>query len=261
MLSAVRRPPVKSRRGEAGFTLIEILVSLTILGLIASAIAGAFSVGIHTVAPGGARDRLAGAGDLAVLEQLLGKDGARATCITAQDPTSGTWTIYGMSSSPVPTCTSTTGYAKVPGCSSSPPPSGLVLCIGWVQMGTTAPAFLDSTCHVAVYSTKAPVAPATPAATGAIVVRTEYSVPLSGSSVVTGQTVDRFDTIKLAAGTAAPAGYKPPGESYAWLRTLPITITATGVAKNQPTQTLALHPVAVDPNGAAAAVTTSGSPC
>lgn len=243
------------RPGEHGFTLIEVIVSIAILAIAAGAIAAAFTAGLHAFAPGGARDRLAGAKDLSVLEQLLGRDGARAACITAQDPTSGSFIVYGQTSS---TCATTTGYGKVPGCTSAP---FATLCLAWPQLGTSGPAFLDSTCHIAVYTAGAPQPPATPAASGGIVTRTEYTVPLSGAFSSSAVTVDRFDTVRLQIGAASPPSYKPAGETYTWLRSLPISIVATGVASNQPGQSLALHPVAVDPDGPAAAITEDGSPC
>jgi len=83
----------RQRHGEAGFTLIETVVSMALLVLIAGAIAGATSIGLHTVQSGGAGDRLAGDHDLFELEQMLGRDMARAECV--YNPQSTTWVLPG----------------------------------------------------------------------------------------------------------------------------------------------------------------------
>jgi len=77
------RGVMKRRRpqGQFGFTLIELVVSSGLLVLVAAAIAGATDVGVHTLGSGGAGDRLAGDHDLFALEQMLGRDMARAECV------------------------------------------------------------------------------------------------------------------------------------------------------------------------------------
>jgi hypothetical protein len=52
----------------------------------------------------------------------------------------------------------------------------------------------------------------------------------------------------------------PPGESYTWVRSIALLLTTPGVIHG-PTQTMALHPVATDPAGASAAITSGGAPC
>lgn len=211
------------RGGESGFTLIEVLVSIAILAIIGGALAAVFSVGLATLRPGGPQTRLLGAHDLMVLEAALGRDGARAACI--QVPGGAR---YGS-------CVN--GFTKV-NCSAND------LCFGWPQ--ADSPQAPESSCHAAVY-----IAGSSTTAT-----RTEYTVSSGTVSVVTSDLLAREEPVSLQVGNVVSP--PPPGESYPWVRSLPITITAAGVTKG-PSQTLELHPVATDPAGASAAIT--GRPC
>jgi hypothetical protein len=229
-------------------TLIEVIVSVAILAIIGGVVATAFAVGLKVVAPGGAQSRLANAHDFMVLEQQLGKDAARASCIQVQ----GDSMVYGQSGATCRTTGTTTGYGKVTDCSAA------ALCFGWPVLGSQAD-FSDYACNVAVYMTAA-----------SIVTRGEYSVRLgattwSGAPVkpvmnpltAKGSTVD-FQ-VPPAAGTLDWAN--GPTGSYKWIRTLPVKLVATGVSQGQFSQTLTLHPVATDPGGAGAVITSQGSPC
>jgi prepilin-type N-terminal cleavage/methylation domain-containing protein len=248
------QPPVRrlSRYTERGFTLLEILVSLSVLALVAGAIAAAFTVGLAALAPGGSQARLAGAHDLSFLEQMLGKDGARAACITANG------TVYGKWPTTSATCTTSTGYGQVAACRAN---GSATLCFGWPQLAGTWPSYSSSYCEIAAYSTQPPAAGPL---TNVIITRTEYSVTLPPGLVLkqlASTPVDRIDTVQFQVGSAAPAGYMPPGEGYPWLQSLPVTVTATGVKYGSFAQTLVLHPVAGDPDGPAANITSAGSPC
>jgi prepilin-type N-terminal cleavage/methylation domain-containing protein len=207
---------------EQGLTLIELTVSLAILAIIAGAIAAAFSVGLRVIAKGGPQDRLAGAHDLASLEQVLGRDGSRAACIKALGAA-----VYGHA-----TCAST--FNQVGGCSTANS-----LCFAWPQFDTSA-----WSCHVASYSQIS-------ATVGGMVTRTEFSgtspistIPETVDTVTVATTVGPSDAVTVSDGTPSPP--------YSWLRSLHITIRATGVSKQQFSQALTLHPVASDPGGGAA---------
>jgi prepilin-type N-terminal cleavage/methylation domain-containing protein len=217
---------------ERGLTLIEVIVSLAILAVIAGSIAAAFSVGIRVLARGGPQDRLAGAHDLATLEQVLGRDAARAACIQIQ----GAATVYGRTSQPSGPCS--TGYSKAP-CSAAT----ATFCFAWPQY--VSPTW---SCHVAVYTT-----------VNQIITRTEYAVPIGSTATAISSIPETADTVTLQVGAVSTITVSDG--NYPWLRTLPVNIKATGVSKNPFNQTLALHPVASDPGGSAAEVTTSGSPC
>lgn len=247
------------REGERGFTMMEVIISLGILSLIAGAITGVFITSLRDLAPGGAQARLAGSHDLAYLESLLGKDGARATCIA----TSTSTTVYGQTST---ACSSTPGSTQgyyAAGCASAPLASPAVLCLGWPVLGSSSSPYTGTSCHVAVYKVNP---------TG-VVTRTEYQVAFgTGSSSFSVRTqvasvnVDLYYSVQMTPATSFTA-YTPPGETYTWLRALPINLKATGVSLGAFSETLTLHPVATDPGGAASAVTTvnalnsGGDPC
>jgi len=210
------------RAGEHGLTLIELLVSVAILGIIGGAIGTMFSVGYATLRPGGPQTRLLASYNLSILEEDLGRDGARASCI--QVPPGGPTNQFGS-------CT-----ASKFGLVSCPLSD---LCFGWPQVS-------DSTCHVSDYVI----------GSGVTAKRTEYQAgvvsPLSLVSLTS------TNPVTVAVGAVSTA--KPPGEAYLWVRALTVSITSTGVS-NPPSQTLTLHPVATDPAGQAAAITSGGSPC
>lgn len=263
MLSAQRRRARGDHAAQSGFTLIEVLISIAILAIISGAIAGAFAITFKALAPGAAKDRLASSNDLSVLEQMLGRDGARAACVTAPDLTTGTYHVYGQTgvrTDPTNngTCNAQTGYggygnAALSACTTAP---YATLCLGWPQVS-------DSSCHVAVYTSVSPQPPATPAPAGNVMIkRTEYRVPTSGGPTASSVRVDYFDTVHSPwVQGASPAGYTPPNEAYLWLRSLQVKVIGTGVANNPPQQTMVIHPIAVNPSTAASAILSTGSPC
>jgi prepilin-type N-terminal cleavage/methylation domain-containing protein len=231
--------PASARRDrERGFTLIEAVVSISVLGLMMAAVAAAYTLALRTIgtratstcpaSAGCPADRLAAAHDVSVFEQLLGQDGARAACIWV--PSLGA-TKYGSCSA---------GFTKVTNCSTAS------VCVGWPQVST-------SSCHVAVYST-------TGSGTTLLIKRTEYSVPVSS-----GVAAPVFAT-RVTAGTVGLAfpssGFKTTldPDGHLWVRTLTVQIKPTGISNGQ-VQTVALHPYSTDPDGGASAITTQGNPC
>ncbi len=226
-------------RHQRGFTLIEMVVSLAIMTIIAGAVGVAFTVGFKALQPGGVQARLAGADDLEVLEQLLGQDGARASCITVNG------IVYGKTST---TCTTTTGYGQVSACSTA------IVCFGWAVLGTAKLNYADSTCQVAVYAANVK---STPNDLERTVWSVAYSKSWSASEI--GQTIiDHEYSVTVAPGTigtvTTPSGYK-------WVRSLLITITG-GTTSHAPAAQLAIHPLASDPDDPSpSAVTPEGTPC
>lgn len=160
----------RSRSGEAGLTLIEVLVSIIILSIIAGAIAAIFQIGLKVVAPNGPQARLLAAHDLTILEQDLGQDGARAACIKVGG------TAYGSCSH---------GFAAVTCGSGS-------LCFGWPQLS-------DGSCHVAVYAS----------GTGISATRTEYSVSGGVPAQINSVPLAREQHVDVSVGavvTMIPPG-------------------------------------------------------
>jgi prepilin-type N-terminal cleavage/methylation domain-containing protein len=210
---------------ECGFTLIEVIVSMAILAIIGGAVAAIFSVGLEVLRPGGPQTRLLGSHDLMVLEQTLGKDGARAACVHTP-----------ASDKPYGSCAN--GFAKLPDrdCPDAD------LCFGWPQIS-------DSSCHVAVYAI----------GSNTTALRTEYAVSSSGSvSTVAASVLAREAAVNIQVG--AVVAVTLPGETYSWVRTIPVSITTVGVTKG-PSETLVLHPIATDPAGSGSRITSAGSPC
>jgi prepilin-type N-terminal cleavage/methylation domain-containing protein len=224
------------RRVERGFTLIETLVSVAILSIIGGAVGITFSVGIRALGAGGPGDRSIGAHDFSTLEQQLGQDGARASCIKVTSDA----TVYGRNANITPNpCNASTGYGKVGACSSA------AICFAW-------PVVSDSSCHVAVYTTTG-----TAPNYDGIVKRTEYTV-LGGTATAGPAIPMTADTVKFQIGSIPP--FTAPS-NYPWVRALPVTITATNVRSGQFSQPIEIHPVATDPGAAASWITSSGSPC
>lgn len=223
-----RRPSRNRRRGQRGFTLIELLVSITILAIIGGVVATAFSVGLKILQPGGPQDRMLAAHNLMVVEQSLGQDGARASCV--QVPPGDVAHRWGSCSA---------------GKFLSVPCNATSVCFGWPQASATT-----WTCHVVVY----------PTGNDVVATRTEYTVgagqPTATSTLTREVPVDiTLGTVQVVQVPSAVAG-----QTYPWVRLLPVTITSAGVT-NAPAETLALHPVATDPAGISSAITSSGNPC
>lgn len=211
-MRSVHAPRRTTRGRERGLTLIELLVSIAIVAIIATAIASLFGVGLTLLGPGGAgggpADRLLGARDVSALEQVLGRDGARAACIQipAGTTVNGPTTVnheYGSCGS---------GYAAAAGgCAGA----GFVVCFGWPQVSS-------SNCQVAAYTTVT-VGP--------------NSIPERNSAA---ETVDSATvTIPSVNTISAPGGYP-------WVRSLSVSIKPLGI-RNGIAISLTLHPVASDP--------------
>ena len=119
------------RRGERGFTLIEVLVSIAILAIIFGSVAAAVQAGVRALGAGGAGARLTGSHDVIALEQQLGADIARADCIATPSqstPSAGS------------SC-SVSGFPTTCG-------TNFLLCIAWYAPSTV---LTTPTCHTITY--------------------------------------------------------------------------------------------------------------
>ena len=233
----------RHRWAEGGFTLIEVVVSSAVLAIISGALAAAYTLALRTIATnpqstcavsaGCPTDRLAAAHDVSVFEQLLGRDGARAACVEVPSlKPSEEVQQWGS-------CVA--GFSEVTACAEA------AACFGWPQVS-------DSSCHVAVYSTTGSTQKLSAS-------RTEYSVPMASgvaspvfaTPITSGTVALAFPPSGFVALLTAPGGYQ-------WVRTLTVQVTPTGIANGHP-QTIAIHPLATDPDGPAAAITALGKPC
>jgi hypothetical protein len=175
-----------------------------------------------------------------ILEERLGQDGARASCIKV----TGDATVYGQNTNVTPnTCSSSTGYGKVSACSTA------ALCFAWPQ--TSGASW---SCQVAVYASSG-------TAPKLLITRNEYTVPLGGSASAGATIPMTTDTVNFQVPALTNNNWVTAPGDYKWIRSLPVTITATQVRAGPFSQQIELHPVATDPGGAAALVTSSGSPC
>src|SRR6266516_1911123 len=130
MMPRARSLARKHRTRESGLTLMELLVSLAVLGIIGGVVGTAFSVGLIALGKGGAGERVTGAGDQARFEQLLGQDVTRAACVQA--PGLGP---YGSCSA---------GFRNAPITSTC---SAASLCVAWPENASAT-----WSCHVAAYT-------------------------------------------------------------------------------------------------------------
>jgi prepilin-type N-terminal cleavage/methylation domain-containing protein len=224
--ASAQRP---ARRRERGFTLIEMVVTMGVVTLLMGAIAGSFSVASKIMRPGGAQDRLAGAQDGMVLEQVLSRDVSRAACLKV-----GTGTAKGS-------CSVGFANSSIGGASGACSASTTVMCIAWPWLSDPAGA----SCRVAVYTKDT-------TNSKAVISRAEWRVASGAATSV--QTVRQ---------TTNPVGFTvSPLPSGGW-STVVVTATVTGnLTVNNSSVTLALRPLAADPNGPAiAALVPAGAQC
>jgi prepilin-type N-terminal cleavage/methylation domain-containing protein len=96
------------KRGQTGFTLIEALVSIALLGIIASALGVVYGVGFTDILqPGAAESRIAATSNITELQEVMSNDVKRSACVAtaraqfgadacasvqAICPPGGTWT-------------------------------------------------------------------------------------------------------------------------------------------------------------------------
>ena len=199
-------------RRQAGFTLVELLVTIAVLAAIGGVAATAFSAGLRSLGTGGAGDRLTSAHDTLVFEQQLSRDVSRAQCIT-QPPTT-----YPNGTPPPASCV--TLFPKV-SC------TGATLCIGWPQLS-------DNSCHVAVYSQ--------PGA-GKVMTRTEWVAGQTGTptaGIPFPFTNAGVTLTSLSVSQVTVAGYH-------WVGQISVTVSGSAAVKNFPGSLFVVRPVAEDP--------------
>ena len=201
------------RHGERGFTLIELIVSITLLAGMGVALWAAASMGIKALGNGGAGDRAAGAHDIAAFEQVVSADVTRAQCI-------------GLGASTYGTCTHSVLLGAAGVCSGT-----TLLCVAWSQYtGTTLG------CHVTAYSQASPGAP---------VVRKEYVMQAGAPVLQSG--VFHVTTVVAGVSVALSASGLMPWSGTVWVSRVTLTVTDTSVPRNPPKATLVMRPLTSDP--------------
>lgn len=216
-------PRRRSRAGERGFTLVEMLVCLALLALVGTVMGVVFSVGIRAiVAPGASKDRLTAASDAIAVQQILSTDVQRATCIALQ-----------TSASPDPSSAAPGPFGS---CAHEPSPfqgecpsasdTGL-LCLEWPDL-TTA-----DQCDVVVYTLGAQQVTRTTWLGGTSAGAVSYPVVVTPGAVVT------------PSAPSTPEGTAPAASAGAWPVELGVTVTsANAQLTHPPSVSLDLQPLA-----------------
>ena len=199
-------------RGQQGFTLIEVLVSIAILAIIFGSVAAAVQAGVRALGAGGAGSRLTGSHDLIAFEQQLGADIARADCLATpgqSTPSSGG------------SCSVSSFPAK---CGSS-----FLLCVAWYSPSTV---LTTPTCHTITYWQQS---------AGAPIMRSDLSPPPSSQQVTTGGF----------AVTVSWTPHGASGGAYTWVSEVSVAVDQTGTpgapAVNPAKTTFVVVPLSTDP--------------
>jgi hypothetical protein len=195
-------------------TLIELLVTMTILATIVGSIGGAFAIGFRVLGPGSAPAQLTGNNDLIAFEQQIGADINRAVCLASPGPPAQTAIPTGGCKNSIQNSPSTCGAPF-----SSANPTGYLLCLAWYVPG--------SACHTITYSQMT--------ASG-VILRADSSGP--SSRIGTGG-------LSLAA-TWTPTATTT--NAYQWALQVKVAVTQQGKAVVTPEKTtFYLAPLVTDP--------------
>ena len=213
-MELTRRPSRPRHRGAAGLTLVELLVAITVLAMIGSALGGAFAIGLRALGPGGTQERLAGNHDLLAFEQQISADVARADCLAAPGQTAIPTGGCGASVQRAP---STCGTAYL-------------LCMAWYQPGSAS-------CHTVVYSLQR----------DQTLLRTD--IAFAGGTPTTGSSIRvSINPVRVKATWTARV---TTTASYQWTDAVSVKVTQRGAPgaplANPATATFVVIPLAVDP--------------
>lgn len=218
-------PRRHARRRERGFTLIELLVTTAIMSVVAGGIGGAFAIGTKVMSRGGVQDRLAGANDGMVFEQLLSRDVSRTSCVK----------VGGS----LPSGSCSKGFASSAITSDCPPAvsSAVKLCVAW-------PVISDTSCHVAAY---------TQSASTGLVSRTEYRVVYGDVSLGDPPTtVATLQTTRMGTDPFRPFDFAQTlTAAGTWVSGISVTLINAVVipSHNPPTVNLVVRPLVGNPSG------------
>jgi hypothetical protein len=211
-------------------TLIELLVSIAILAVIGGVISVVFDAGIKALGTGGASARITGVHDISVVEQQLGADVTRASCISTAPFLSAT--RYGRCGNAIP---GPPVPASAPfNCSSGSP---AYLCVAWPTLLNSSSS---ASCHLAIYTFNEPGSALLNTLT-----RREY-VRASSGGAWTASATTRTSFGPVLAPTASPA-IGTVANGYSWPGQIQVSVTSTAVKLSQPGGTYVFHPLADDP--------------
>jgi prepilin-type N-terminal cleavage/methylation domain-containing protein len=206
---------------QLGMTLMELLVTVTILGTIVASLAGAFAIGFHVLNAGAAPAQLTGNNDLIAFEQQIGADINRAVCLASPGPPTQT---------PIPTGGCTKSVQKSPSTCGSPfsggNPTGYRLCLAWYVAGST-------TCHTVTYSQQP---------SSGVILRTDSA----GNPARVGTGGLLLTATWVASSTTTPT--PPAASAYQWTTQVIVTIKQQGARVVTPEMTtFYLAPLIADP--------------
>lgn len=201
-----------------------------------ASLAGAITIGLKVIGPGGAQVQLVGSNDVLALEQQVGKDVNRAVCLAAPGQT------------PIPTGGCANSVQKTSGSTCG---TGYLLCIGWYWY----PAGSPPVCHTITYRQ---------GAGNAYVLRTDYN---DGTQATTTSHIGTGEYTASATWTAVPTSNAASGATatYKWTYQVKLAFqqvpTVVRPGSTPVTASFSMAPLSMDPLSPSLASATGWPTC